>query len=936
MSLGKHILVLVILFIRVFNIFASSSDYIIYSIGNEETNCKFEDNRVNCIYKDSDGFIWIGTGGSVERINGKYTSIYHFTGLQESNTPSPFLVNALIENRKHDFWAGNIQGLFRMNHEKHTLERVFTEEINFSVQSLEKDEENRLYIGTVNGLYIYDGKQLRHIIIDEKNMLSANNRILDIAVRNHNSVWLLTSNGVVICDAKSGALKQYKCTLPSCGQLKCLVRVDEMLYIGTEKGGIITFDLLQQRFTPYWNEVKIPISSLAYEKGILGVATNGQGIYLLSLPEGKTVYSATCGTESGQDLLSNVISSILISQGDVWCGTGYYLGMNILRKKNESFQHYDKGIFKTKNIAVRSCLPTREYDFIGTREGFYYLHKESGKMHYVNVRKDKSGLLRSNLIFSFHEYEGGLLVGTCGGGLSAFSPQTGTFKETPLTRACISNDIFMFLEDENGKLWLSTSDGLYSYDKQTQMVQEYNASNSSMPGNIVYGIYIDSAKRFWVGTDKGLAIFDRQTGKCDQSILPEVYRKEAIRYIYEGRDGTLFFCQLNNRLLVTNKTLNHFHYLSPICPNLTQDDQGFYWLGQWDGLLRIDEELKSYTFFPSINGINTNAGPPILKDKDGMLWVCGMKGLFTVNPQADFPPSPVQITEMCINGKPYADDYKLKADSILYLKANENTVTFRFASLGYEKQELIKYEYMLQGKDSTWIVLSNDDKVSYFDLPSGKYTFQVRKFLNSDSMVWVSFTIGSNRSWIYYIGITLIIVIAISLFVFQKKKMMASVSSHTTPLLSDDKQPEIPQPKNVLPGAMPDIKVADQPVESYVKLSEKEAAEVIDALKKYMQEQQAYLNVDLKQSEVAVAIGYPTYLLSAIFTHYLKMGYYDFVNSYRVERFKQSVSEGKHKKYTLVTLAEKCGFKSKASFFRAFKKFTGSTPNEYIQQFDKE
>ena len=66
------------------------------------------------------------------------------------------------------------------------------------------------------------------------------------------------------------------------------------------------------------------------------------------------------------------------------------------------------------------------------------------------------------------------------------------------------------------------------------------------------------------------------------------------------------------------------------------------------------------------------------------------------------------------------------------------------------------------------------------------------------------------------------------------------------------------------------------------------------------------------------------------------MGYYDIVNSYRVEQFKQAGSEGIHKKYSLVTLAEKCGFKSKASFFRAFKKFTGTTPNEYIQQFDKE
>lgn len=83
MSLGKHILALMMLFIGAFSIFASNNGYIIYSIGNEETNCKFEDNRVNCIYKDSDGFIWVGTGGSVERINGKYTSVYHFTEKQD-------------------------------------------------------------------------------------------------------------------------------------------------------------------------------------------------------------------------------------------------------------------------------------------------------------------------------------------------------------------------------------------------------------------------------------------------------------------------------------------------------------------------------------------------------------------------------------------------------------------------------------------------------------------------------------------------------------------------------------------------------------------------------------------------------------------------------------------------------------------------------------
>lgn len=99
-----------------------------------------------------------------------------------------------------------------------------------------------------------------------------------------------------------------------------------------------------------------------------------------------------------------------------------------------------------------------------------------------------------------------------------------------------------------------------------------------------------------------------------------------------------------------------------------------------------------------------------------------------VNPLAEFTPSPIRITEMQVNGKLYANDYKLSADSVIKLKSNENTITFRFTSLGYESPELIKYEYMLEGKDSIWIELANEDKVSYFNLPAGNYVFRFVNF----------------------------------------------------------------------------------------------------------------------------------------------------------------------------------------------------------------
>ncbi|RNC63211.1 AraC family transcriptional regulator, partial [Proteiniphilum sp. X52] len=56
--------------------------------------------------------------------------------------------------------------------------------------------------------------------------------------------------------------------------------------------------------------------------------------------------------------------------------------------------------------------------------------------------------------------------------------------------------------------------------------------------------------------------------------------------------------------------------------------------------------------------------------------------------------------------------------------------------------------------------------------------------------------------------------------------------------------------------------------------------------------------------------------------------YYDFVNDWRIAEFKKLVAEDTSYRYTLDVLADLCGFSSRASFSRSFKKNTGITPNE--------
>jgi len=58
----------------------------------------------------------------------------------------------------------------------------------------------------------------------------------------------------------------------------------------------------------------------------------------------------------------------------------------------------------------------------------------------------------------------------------------------------------------------------------------------------------------------------------------------------------------------------------------------------------------------------------------------------------------------------------------------------------------------------------------------------------------------------------------------------------------------------------------------------------------------------------------------------------EFLNHFRVEKVKALLTQEEHKKYTLLSLAETAGFKSKSTFYAAFKKATGLTPSAFQKE----
>lgn len=123
-------------------------------------------------------------------------------------------------------------------------------------------------------------------------------------------------------------------------------------------------------------------------------------------------------------------------------------------------------------------------------------------------------------------------------------------------------------------------------------------------------------------------------------------------------------------------------------------------------------------------------------------------------------------------------------------------------------------------------------------------------------------------------------------------------------------------------------------VPKYLKsgLKDKEAEGHAKTLIDYVEAEKPYMQSRLSIRDVAEALDVPVRHLSQVVNEHLEQTFYDFINKYRVEEFKRRATDPRYKNYKVLSIALDCGFNSKASFNRIFKKFEQCTPTEYMRR----
>lgn len=265
-----------------------------------------------------------------------------------------------------------------------------------------------------------------------------------------------------------------------------------------------------------------------------------------------------------------------------------------------------------------------------------------------------------------------------------------------------------------------------------------------------------------------------------------------------------------------------------------------------------------------------------------------------------------------------------------FLTHEEQTDVFRLLGKGFEVQSMINL-YAIYISGIVYVTLSLVRLLKY-------RRNMVQQFSNTERI---------NFNWLLYLIIWMVILWTIVLFV-QQDNLIFGVASlfvlwigyfgikqvqvFTQRPLKEENQQENKGEATIVEKDIPiENELTGNLKYQKSTLTEDEAFTIQEKLNTLMTEQKPYKDPDLTLDDLAKKLDiHPNYLSQVINSRENKT-FYDLVNEKRVNAFIKNITHPASQQYTMLAVALDCGFNSKASFNRNFKKYTGYTPSEYLK-----
>ncbi|SOE22898.1 Two component regulator propeller [Spirosomataceae bacterium TFI 002] len=485
-------------------------------------------NEIGHLLIDKNQNVWIGEPKVISKLNIKTGKITRFPLTERFKIDRDPPVNAIIQDSKGRIWFSSNQAGFSLFNEKlqkfeyYPLASISPNDVlRNRVRAIKEDEQGRLWLGTFDGLIIFDPETKYEIKI----------------VKDHNNPYSISDNGITSIDSDSNG----------------------NYWIGLYYGGISYFDKNFNIFNHYqhtgdnkglsYNVISFISQS---DDGKIWIATDRGGLNLFDTKTQTFKFFNQQDNPSGS--ASNHIMEIEIGKNDnIWLGT-LYGGVYSFDRKTHSFsplkfvknEPEDLGFKRIRGLK----LDQKGNLWIAHVMGLHYYDVSQGKtLKYASELNDVKLQNAINAIFEDSKNTIWLALNQPEG-LVKLEDENWEHKKYP-----IPNVTCIF--EEKDYIWLGTSNnGLYRLDTKTESIKNFKSSD--FLNKDIVGILDDEQGNLWLSSSEGLVVFDKKTEKYldlqrAHGIQNDVFKRRA--YL-KSKDGKMYFGGLNGMISFDPQLIN--------------------------------------------------------------------------------------------------------------------------------------------------------------------------------------------------------------------------------------------------------------------------------------------------------------------------------------------------------------------------------------------
>lgn len=735
--------------------------------------------------------------------NGQQRPFSYDFWLNEANTPVK--VNDLLQGNSGYLWLATNIGLYNFNGRNFNF---FPDSIHKPITALTMSN-GRLYAGYADGSIGYlgeDGRIHRITVINKAVRSAITYMYWDVS----HVLWLCTEQQGVVAvinnmgfpvNMKNGLSDNYVYTLSTKKMARVIAGTDGGINEISIKNGSLKINTLTTANGLPDNIVTV-LKPLPDKIRYL-VGTQNAGLALYN-SDTRSVWALKADTAWGWGQINDILP---IDNSKAWISTeeGYLLEGTIKDSTHIAIRPF---LFNGKKMG-RLMLGRSGILWCATNQGLTMISTEY--MEYIRLGNayrladikamccDKNDVLwysQGNTLFRmplgrketvpkavytapasitaiYCDMENRLWLGTLGKGVLYRDTQgvVTYVKDIPQ----LNNENIINITGTDDRLWISGSlNGVEEvtypgpFTKKMSLIRQHN-KRSGIGSSYVYHLFADRRGRIWMATDGGgicmysqglYSHWDSSSG-FTSSVVYSTTQDAAGNIWVSTLSNGLFWYDGNRWTQVSRDQGLQDVNVETLASNATGQIVAVHSKGI-DIWYPFSRQFRNYNRRPGINIDSTSATLNLYaKDNAGNVYIPFEKGVVIFKNIA----APYDIRPM-VHILSVSVFFKKVENSTSFFSYDQNHISFQYDGVNFANPERLHYRYKLEGYNEGWII-TNDEAVTFPQLPPGTYTFKVQASLNSTfsklGEATYTFTVDRPFWWrVWFIALMTLVLIGIA------------------------------------------------------------------------------------------------------------------------------------------------------------------------------